>query len=679
MSHSVTKFARRYGLGLSLVVLACTVVSSAALASTTEIVTEPGTEVSVTDSGWITDGNSAPCLTAGPTSAGSPIPGCAFASPDDPGSGVIDLTPNLGVSNAIGEVVYDRPVSADLGLHVSFDESQFGGSGGDGLSFFLVDGSHSFTPVSGSYGLYGYGPRLRAGGVTGGLMGVTLDVSGTASGFDADGGSWPIGGGLRHDCSTTTPAPGNMPDAVVLRGMGDTFDGGYCYVAGTAANALLLHGVDRLSATHHVVVDVSPSTAADPRVVVTVDGTTLIDVPTSAVTKSDYPGPMLTTVSSYRFGFGASGSGGTDHHDIWNIQASTQVSNPPLLSLAIGGGPFSPGSTGNVTLTASAGALGGAENTPLVATAALPAGVTVESTPTGTGWDCAATIVGSRSVSCTYAADSSNVLAAGTSTPAVTVPVAVWASADIGPSLVSGALTDGNSPSVTATSAGVDIWGTQLKVVRSADRPTYTAAGQLVTLSYRVTNQTSGTVTSVVVADTLSGATTPNCPQASLAAGASETCTSTYSTTQSDIDAARSLTGTGSATALDGLSQVVTSANSSAGTVVAAPTSRIAVAITSQSRRFKAGQTITYQITVTNTGTTTLHRVGIATQNLQLVAACPATPLVPGAATICTATHAVTRASVKAGKTVCRLTMIARDPLGARLFSVPASLTIKRG
>ena len=87
MSHSVTKFARRYGLGLSLVVLACTVVSSAALASTTEIVTEPGTEVSVTDSGWITDGNSAPCLTAGPTSAGSPIPGCAFASPDDPGSG----------------------------------------------------------------------------------------------------------------------------------------------------------------------------------------------------------------------------------------------------------------------------------------------------------------------------------------------------------------------------------------------------------------------------------------------------------------------------------------------------------------------------------------------------------------------------------------------------------------
>jgi hypothetical protein len=673
--QGVKQRARRYALALGLASAAFTIASSAALASTTEVVTEPGTEASVASGGWVTAGDSGPCLTAAPTDAGAHIPGCGFGSFDDPGSGVIDLTPTVTSSGTpFGQVVYDRPVSASLGLSVSFDEAQLGGSGGEGLSFFLVDGSHPFA-ASSTDGMYGYGPRLQTGGVSDGLMGVSLDTSGAGSSWFADGGGYVDGGGNGHSCGSSAPGP--APDAVVLRAAGDSTIGGYCYVAGTSAEAVSFHGSDRLSATHHVEVDVSPSTAADPRVIVKVDETTLIDVPTSAVTETGYPGPTLTSVSSYRFGFGASESGVSDHHDIWNVRAETEVPDPPVLTLAVGGGPLALGSTGSFTLVAATAAPGGVENTPMVATAGLPAGVTVAAIPTGTGWECSATVVGSRAVSCTYAADSIAFVDAAASAPTVTVAVAVSASAAIGSFQVSGMLADENSPAVTATSAGVDVWGTGLNVVRSASRASYTAAGQPVWLTYTVTNQTGGVVTGLAVADTLAGASAPNCPQSSLASGGSETCTASYATTQADVDAARTLWGTGSATAVDALSHPVTSVTSTGGAVVAAPRSGVTVGITSKTHRFRAGQTIVYTLRVANTGTTTVHRVGIATANLRLKVACPATSLAPLATTTCTAFHRTTPASVKAGKTVCRVIVGARDPAGARLVSPPASLTIR--
>jgi hypothetical protein len=661
-------------LAVGLAAVAFTAVSGAALASTTEVVTEPGTEALVASGAWVAAGTSGSCLTAAPTTAGIPIPGCGFGSFDDPGSGVIDLTPTVTTSGSpVGQVVYDRPASASLGLRVSFDEAQLGGTGGEGLSFFLVDGSQPFA--SSSTSMYGYEPRMNSGGVSRGLMGVNLDASGAASTSSADGGGYVDGDGHAQGCGSS--APGSAPNAVVLRAAGDASIGGYCYVAGTAANSVPLDGSDRLSATHHVEVDVSPSGAADPRVIVKVDGTTLIDVPTSAVTETGYPGPTLTSASSYRFGFGASESGVSDHHDIWNIQAETEVSNPPVLTLAVGGGPLPLGGSGTFTLVAAASSQGGVENTPMVATAALPVGVTVDATPTGTGWDCSATVIGSRTVSCTYAADTLSFLDAGRSTSMVTVPAGVATSAGVGSFQVSGSLADGNSPADTATSAGVDVWGTQLKVVRSADRATYTAAGQRVSLSYRVLNQTSGTVTGVAVADTLAGASTPSCPQSILAVGGSETCTGSYTTTQADVDTARGLAGTGSATGVDALSHPVTSVTSSVGEVSAAPTSGIALGMTSKIRKFKPGQTIVYKLHVTNTGTTTVRGVGVATHNLQLKVACPATPLAPGAIATCTASHLVKRSSVKARKIVCHVAVAARNPSGRRLVSALASLVIK--
>jgi uncharacterized repeat protein (TIGR01451 family) len=80
-------------------------------------------------------------------------------------------------------------------------------------------------------------------------------------------------------------------------------------------------------------------------------------------------------------------------------------------------GNFTRGSTGSYTLTISnsgTGATSGAVNV----TDTLPAGLTPNGTPTGTGWTCS---VAGQTITCTR----SDALAAGASYPAITVPVNV--------------------------------------------------------------------------------------------------------------------------------------------------------------------------------------------------------------------------------------------------------------
>ena len=84
-------------------------------------------------------------------------------------------------------------------------------------------------------------------------------------------------------------------------------------------------------------------------------------------------------------------------------------------------------------------------------------------------------------------------------------------------------------------------------LVKSASITSYSAAGTPVTYSYKVTNSGNVTLTSVGVTDPMAGLSAISCPSTTLAPGASETCTATYTTTQADVDAG-SLTNTGTAT-----------------------------------------------------------------------------------------------------------------------------------
>ena len=61
-----------------------------------------------------------------------------------------------------------------------------------------------------------------------------------------------------------------------------------------------------------------------------------------------------------------------------------------------------------------------------------------------------------------------------------------------------------------------------------------------------VTNSGNVTLTSVRVTDPLPGLSAVTCPLGTLAPGASETCTATYTTTQADVNAG-GVTNTGTA------------------------------------------------------------------------------------------------------------------------------------
>jgi uncharacterized repeat protein (TIGR01451 family) len=109
------------------------------------------------------------------------------------------------------------------------------------------------------------------------------------------------------------------------------------------------------------------------------------------------------------------------------------------------------------------------------------------------------------------------------------------------------ATVSGDPPSgspVTSPSSTASVPVTRngaLTVVTSASPSAVTQAGQVITYSFLVTNTGNVTMTSVAVIDTQTvpaGPLTsgPACPSATLAAGAKETCTATYTVAQTDVD-----------------------------------------------------------------------------------------------------------------------------------------------
>ena len=71
----------------------------------------------------------------------------------------------------------------------------------------------------------------------------------------------------------------------------------------------------------------------------------------------------------------------------------------------------------------------------------------------------------------------------------------------------------------------------------SATPASFNQAGQVITYHYQVTNIGAGTLTGITITDP--AVPTVSCPQASLAPGASQTCTGTYTTTSADLAAGK--------------------------------------------------------------------------------------------------------------------------------------------
>lgn len=126
--------------------------------------------------------------------------------------------------------------------------------------------------------------------------------------------------------------------------------------------------------------------------------------------------------ATFKFGFAASTGGANNIHEINATVINTILPVPRLTIDKTDSGPFVVGGTGMFTLTPSveAGSDVGPEIQPITVTDTLPAG-TLNGTPSGSGWDCTGS--SGTAVSCTYPASASAPIPAGTTLPAITIPV----------------------------------------------------------------------------------------------------------------------------------------------------------------------------------------------------------------------------------------------------------------
>ncbi|MFJ5071158.1 LPXTG cell wall anchor domain-containing protein, partial [Kitasatospora sp. NPDC088556] len=239
-----------------------------------------------------------------------------------------------------------------------------------------------------------------------------------------------------------------------------------------------------------------------------------------------------------------------------------------------------------------------------------------------------------------------------------------------------------SSATVTATS------NPALTIVKSVDATELTAVGQVLHYSFLVTNTGNVTLTNVTVNETaFSGSGTApvvTCPAgaASLAPGASVTCTASYTVTQADLDGGK-VANTATATGTPPTGPPVTSPPSSTNVPNTPAPALTVVKSASPTTVTAAGQTVDYSFLVTNTGNVTLTDVTVnetafSGSGTAPVVTCPAgaASLTPGASVTCTATYTVTQADLNSGKITNTSTATGTPPSGPPVTSPPSSATV---
>jgi LPXTG-site transpeptidase (sortase) family protein len=175
------------------------------------------------------------------------------------------------------------------------------------------------------------------------------------------------------------------------------------------------------------------------------------------------------------------------------------------------------------------------------------------------------------------------------------------------------------------------------------------AVGDTITYDIVVTNTGNVTLTGVTASDNSAvlGTCTPAQP-ATLTPGASMTCPASHVVTQADVDA-----GSYVNTATGDTDQTTPSTSTVTVTFPQNPAHTTSKTETSTGP-YAVGDTITYNIVVTNTGNVTLTGVTASDSSAVLGTCTPAQPatLTPGASMTCPASHVVTQADVDAGSYV---------------------------
>ncbi len=192
-----------------------------------------------------------------------------------------------------------------------------------------------------------------------------------------------------------------------------------------------------------------------------------------------------------------------------------------------------------------------------------------------------------------------------------------------------------------------------LTVLKSSTTTSFNAPGAVIPYSFRVTNSGNVTLTSAItVSDNkIASVSCPALPAGGLIPGAFITCTGSYTTSQTDVDAG-GVTNTASATS------GTTTSPTTALTVTATQTRSYTLTKTPSPTTFSApGVLINYTYVVRNTGNVTIvspATISVSDNKIASVS-CPALPvggLAPNATMTCTASAVTTQADVDAGSIV---------------------------
>ena len=454
------------------------------------------------------------CLTASTATTQAPVPGCAPgqssipAGGDAAGSGALRFT-DKG-QNQAGFLLSNQQLPLTAGLDVSFDYFAYNGSGADGLSFFLVDGGTTLTQPGAVGGSLGYAQNDTTPGVAGGYLGVGLDEYGNYTNATQSKGKGCTGQVLPPSSPTL------HPNDVGLRGPGNGLTG-YCALAyGAVPGGLAVPGATSRTTAgveKQVEIRIDPPANANPQVTVSVNGTQVLQ----AAEPANPP-------STFKFGFAASTGGSTDIHEIQNLAINTINVLPKLTVTNTPGGTPIAGASLGWTLQGQTDPSGGTEAQPVTITDTLPPGVTVSAPPSGNGWDCSATVVGSSTVSCTYTP--SGALAPGTALPPLAVSTVVGPDVR-GPLTATATIasTDNANAAAQSTASGTVTPTTSADTHVLVAPPASVDLGRPATFTVTAANAGPSTATTTTVTVPIpAGATFDSGPAGCAANGASVVC-----------------------------------------------------------------------------------------------------------------------------------------------------------
>ncbi|MBD3884381.1 DUF4347 domain-containing protein [Phormidium tenue FACHB-886] len=274
-----------------------------------------------------------PFLTARPEATPSLIngeqglPGVGGTPLDPVGSGTLRLTD--ATPNESAFVIFNQAVDQSQGLTITFDLFSYGGTvldgrTGDGISFFLIDGTATPTAPGAFGGSLGYAQKQVEGiaGIAGGYLGV---------GFDEFGNYSTSLEGTLLQRPTPAGVATAVPNSVAVRGSAAS---GYAFLGGTGSIAPDTNPTTRAAAQRRARIDLSPTGVLNVRVDLNNDND-FADTGEVVIRNFNVTQVNGALPSTFKLGFAASTGNATNIHEVRNLVAQTLIDPdtpiPPII------------------------------------------------------------------------------------------------------------------------------------------------------------------------------------------------------------------------------------------------------------------------------------------------------------------------------------------------------------